>query len=304
MTHRRTHTMRAGELVATFFPEDGMLGMSLMHRGEEILRLVDDIEGAAAVGRSIGIPLNHPWANRLSGPRFEVAGREVVLDPGSPWLLKDWNDIIIHGVPWSKLTWQLIEADGTSLLGRLAWNRPELLEIFPFEHDIEMRATLDEHAITVATTIVATGDVPVPVSFGFHPYVGLPGLPRDEWRITLPAMDAIVLDERLLPTGRREPLPPLDEPLAQMDFDHGFALHGNPVAMSIEGAGRRVSVEFVEGFPYAQIYAPPGHDYISLEPMTAPTNALITHEDLRLVRPGERFTAVFRIRVEALAHER
>lgn len=81
-------------------------------------------------------------------------------------------------------------------------------------------------------------------------------------------------------------------------------MRGNPATMSIEGAGRRVSVEFVEGFPYAQIYAPPGHDYISLEPMTAPTNALITHEDLRLVTPGERFTAVFRIRVESLAHER
>lgn len=207
MTRRHTHTMRAGELVATFFPEDGMLGVSLAHRGEEILRLVDDIEGAAAVGRSIGIPLNHPWANRLSGPRFAAAGREVELDPDSPWLLKDWNDIIIHGVPWSKLTWQPLDAGDTSLTGRLAWNRPELLEFFPFEHAVEMRASLDERAITVATTIIATGDMPVPVSFGFHPYVGLPGLPRDRWRITLPEMDSIVLDERLLPTGERRPLP-------------------------------------------------------------------------------------------------
>ena len=70
--------------------------------------------------------------------------------------------------------------------------------------------------------------------------------------------------------------------------------------MSIAGAGRRVSVDFLSGYPYAQIYAPPGHDYISLEPMTAPTNALVSGEGLQLVRPGERFEATFRLRVEAM----
>lgn len=291
------HTMRAGDLTATFLPECGMLGVSLTHGGEEILRLVDDLDAAAAEGRSIGIPINHPWANRLRGTRYCAAGRTVDLDPQNPLLLRDWNGTIIHGLPWSKLRWTRREADATSLSSDLDWSAPELLAVFPFPHRLRMRAALTPGALHVETTLTAAGDVPVPVSFGFHPYIAIPGLPRGQWRITLPAMESIVLDSRLLPTGRREAFPALDGPLGEREFDHGFALGGDGATMAIAGNGRRVAVEFTRGFPYAQIYAPAAHDHISLEPMTAPADALTSGEDLRLVAPGESFTAEFRIRV-------
>lgn len=300
MIDARTHTMTAGEFTATFLPERGMLGVSLTHRGEEILRLVDEYDAAMRSGKSIGIPLNHPWANRLSGPEYRAAGRKVELDPESPLLQRDWNDIIIHGVPWSRLTWHEVESSGTRLTSRLDWDRPDLLEVFPYEHRVEMTASLDGAGLTVETSIIASGKDAVPVSFGFHPYVAVPGLPRDEWHLVLPPMQVIVLDELLLPVGERRPFAGHDGKLGDLDFDHGFAFESEPATMSIAGNGRRVSVDFVSGYPYAQIYAPPSHDHISLEPMTAPANALISGEDLRVVAPGERFSAVFRIRVEAL----
>lgn len=293
----RRHTMHAGALAATFLPERGMLGVSLTHRDEEILRLVDDLDAAAAEGRSVGIPINHPWANRLRGTRYCAVGRTVDLDPQNPLLLRDWNGTIIHGLPWSKLDWVQREADATSLVSELDWSAPELLAVFPYPHRLRMRAVLSADALAVETTLTATGDTPVPVSFGFHPYIAVPGLPRQQWRITLPAMESIVLDGRLLPTGRREPFPALDEPLGERDFDHGFALGGEGATMAIAGNGRRIAVEFLRGFPYAQIYAPAAHDHISLEPMTAPADALTSGEDLRLVAPGESFRAEFRIRV-------
>jgi aldose 1-epimerase len=295
----RTHTMAAGDLVAVFRPEQGMLCSSLKHRGEEILRRVDEMDEALATGMSIGIPLNYPWANRLRGTRYDFDGREVELDPASPLLMKDWNDVIIHGVPWTKLEWQVEDAGERRLRSRLRWNRPELLALFPFEHDVEMTAALDGLGLTIETAVVANAGMRVPVSFGFHPYIGIPGLRRTQWQLTLPAMQGIVLDERLLPVGERTELPPYEDRLADLDFDHGFAFTGDSPTMSIAGNGRRVSVDFLENFPYAQIYAPPGHDYISLEPMTAPTDALRSHEDLPAVAPGERFAATFRLRVEA-----
>ncbi len=63
-------------------------------------------------------------------------------------------------------------------------------------------------------------------------------------------------------------------------------------------------MEFLEGFPYAQIYAPPAHDYISLEPMTAPANALVTGEGLSVARAGSAYRAVFRITVGAETEDR
>jgi len=42
-------------------------------------------------------------------------------------------------------------------------------------------------------------------------------------------------------------------------------------------------------------YAPPGEPFICFEPMTAPTNALVTGAGVAAVRPGDRFSARFSI---------
>ena len=49
---------------------------------------------------------------------------------------------------------------------------------FPFRHSVEMTATLLSANLTIETPIIALDTVPV--SFGFHPYFGIPGLPRDQ----------------------------------------------------------------------------------------------------------------------------
>ena len=293
----RTHTLRAGELTASFLPDFGMLGTSLRHRGEELLRFPVDMAAAVRDGTWLGIPLNYPFANRLQGTGYTALGRRVQLDPESPWLITDWNGTILHGVRWALLEWRQVDAGESYVVSRMAWDRPELLAVFPFRHEVEMRATLDEDGLTIETTVHANGGEDVPVSFGFHPYFGLPGLPRDRWRLTLPHMQAMVLDELLIPIGEREDFPAYDHRLADLDFDHGFAFTGGERRMSIAGAGRRITVEFLEGFPYAQIFAPPAHDYIALEPMTAPANALVTGEDLPIARAGGSYRAVFRIAV-------
>jgi galactose mutarotase-like enzyme len=163
-----------------------------------------------------------------------------------------------------------------------------------------MTVWLDALALTFETTLIAGDDAPVPASFGFHPYVGIPGLPRDEWRLSLPAMQRLELDARGIPTGRDAAFPGLDAPLAGLAFDDAYAAPDERMSLSIAGAGRRIAVEFVEGYRYAQVYAPMGRDFIALEPMVATTNALNSGRGLRLVPPGTRFRAVFRIRVASL----
>ena len=54
---------------------------------------------------------------------------------------------------------------------------------------------------------------------------------------------------------------------------------------------------FVEGYPYAQVYAPADDDVVALEPMTAPTNALVSGTDLRVLEPGEEHGATFTVEV-------
>ncbi len=139
----------------------------------------------------------------------------------------------------------------------------------------------------------------VPAAFGFHPYLGIPELPRAAWRLELPAMQKLVLDGRGIPTGEEVPFDPVDAPLGERAFDDGFALLDERSSLSLAGGGRRISVEFITGYRYAQVFAPPDKDYVALEPMVGPTNTLATGRGLRIVRPGEQFRAAFRIRVAA-----
>ena len=167
--------LAAGELEATILPSYGMLVASFKHRGVELLRRIDDLDAAAAKGSTAGIPLLYPWANRIDGLRYRAAGREVMLDPRSPLLHFDGNGLPIHGVPWAQLAWQVMKATPSTIGARLDW-AGDLLSVFPFPHLIEMVVGLDP-GLAVGVTVIAKDD-PVPVSFGFHPYFGLSGLPR------------------------------------------------------------------------------------------------------------------------------
>ena len=197
---RSARTLIAGDLEAVFLPGYGMLCASLRHRGEEILRRVEDLETGAARGSTAGIPLLHPWANRLAESRYSAAGRDVELDPSSPLLHFDEDGLPIHGVPWSRLAWEVTENRQDSLVARLDWTRGELLAVFPYRHQMQLAATLRPNDLTFETTLNADTNGPVPVSFGFHPYLGLPELPRAQWRLTLPRMRKLVLDRQGIPT--------------------------------------------------------------------------------------------------------
>jgi aldose 1-epimerase len=287
----------AGNLDGIFLPGRGMLGASLRHRGEELLRRVEDLAASAAKGSTAGIPLLHPWANRLGAPHYEAAGRKVILDPSSPLLHLDGNGLPMHGIGWPLLAWEVHEAKPERIVARLQWNRAELLAVFPYRHHLEMAVTLRPGRLVVETTLVPGSDGPVPVSFGFHPYFGIPGLPRAEWRLTLPAMRRVICDQRGIPSGGEEAVGAFDAELGESSFDDGFVVLEEHPAFSLAGAGRRITVEFVAGYRYAQIFAPKDKSYVAIEPMTAATNALESGRGLRLVEPGDEFRAAFAVSV-------
>jgi galactose mutarotase-like enzyme len=275
--------LRAGPLEAVFLPEQGMTCTSLRHRGEELLH-----------GK--GIPLLHPWANRLDGLRYAAAGRAVQLDRASSLLRFDANALPLHGV--AGLAWQVVVSTAGQLRARLAWTQPERLAVFPFPHLMELAASLDARGLTLETTLVAGREGPVPVSFGFHPNFALPGVPRARWRLGLPGMRRLALDPRLIPTGDEAPFAPFDGELGAQTFDDGFRLLASQSAFHLRGGGRAITVEFLEGFPYLQLYAPPEPEQVSIEPMTAPTAALSSGRGLALVAPGERYRTAFRVTID------
>jgi galactose mutarotase-like enzyme len=112
-------------------------------------------------------------------------------------------------------------------------------------------------------------------------------------------MRTLNLDRRGIPTGEEAPFGGFDAELGELDFDDGFALMEEKALFSITGADRRIGIELLGGYRYAQVFAPKDQSYIALEPMTAPTSALTTGRGLRVVEPGGRFQAIFRISIDA-----
>ena len=107
-----------------------------------------------------------------------------------------------------------------------------------------------------------------------------------------------MLDDNLVPTGATETPAFRHGVLEDRSLDDGYELPERPRPFTVTAAGRTLGVEFLEGYTHAQVFAPAGHELICFEPMTAPSNALISHDGLRLAPPGEPFTAAFRIFVD------
>jgi galactose mutarotase-like enzyme len=289
-----------GDLSATFVPQLGMIGASLTHDGEELLGQRNGLPAYETRGSTMGIPLLHPWANRLSGFQYEVAGKHVTIDPGSPLVKLDENGLPIHGLVNASPYWRTEQhTDLGTLTATLDFGaHPELLEAFPFPHELTIEAALQPDRLTLTTTMTA-GTEPVPVSFGFHPYLTLPDVPRADWQIELPVEQHLILDEHSIPTGTSEPAEQQSGPLGDRTFDDGYAqVSGDPPTFVLAGDGRRIALSFDEGYHYAQVFAPGGQDLICFEPMTAATNALVAGgPGLQILAPGEQRRATFSIAV-------
>lgn len=291
-----------GGVVATFVPEAGMIGCSLRHRGEELLGQRAGLRRYVEARSTMGIPFLHPWANRLGTDRFELGGREVDLNLPDLPLKRDDNGLPIHGLLGAAPGWRLERhaehEDGGVLAASFDFGAyPHLLDAFPFPHRVEIEATLAGAELTIATTVAAGGEVAVPVSFGFHPYLRLPGVERAEWVLEAPVRERLPLDGQGLPTGEREAAAIETGPLGFRTYDDAYLAPAEGAPFVLSGGGRRLELRLGEGYPFTQVYAPADTDAVAIEPMTAPTNALVCGSGLRWVEPGERFQARFSISV-------
>jgi galactose mutarotase-like enzyme len=280
-----------------------MICCSLKHRGEELLGQRNGLRAYVESYSTMGIPFLHPWANRLGGDRFELAGRQVDLTlPGLP-LKREEHGLPIHGLLSAARGWRVTRHAELDSGGALAATfdfaaYPHLLEAFPFPHLVEIEATLVEGSLEIQTSVAATGNSAVPVSFGFHPYLVLPGVPRAEWVLEAPVHERVALDDRGLPTGEREPTAIETGPLGDRTYDDAFLAPPPGTAFALAGPDRRVELRMDSGYPFTQIYAPTDLDAVAIEPMTAPADALRTAgPDLTFVPPGETLSASFSISV-------
>jgi galactose mutarotase-like enzyme len=291
-----------GGIEAVFAPGAGMIGCSLCHRGEELLGQRGGLQRYVEAGKTMGIPLLYPWANRLGGRRFEVAGGEVDLDLPGLHLATDAAGLPMHGLLAGAAGWEVERHEASGDGGVLAacfdfTAQPLLLEAFPFPHKLRLEATLAGAELTITTSVRPSRETSVPVAFGFHPYLRLPGVARGEWEVEIPVRERLLLDERMLPSGKVEPIAIEPGPLGERTFDDAFQAPPGGEPFVLAGGGRRLELRFDHGYPFAQVYAPGDDEVIAFEPMTAPADALRSGRELSLVAPGDTAAASFTLSI-------
>ena len=199
----------ASALEATFVPGAGMLCSSLRHRGEELLA---QNAGVAAYARGA-----RRWASRCCTRGRTASRASTTAPPGAACAFRtislacalDQNGLPIHGVVAGLMAWEPTPADDRdrsrdALAAHFSWSdaRPELFEVFPFRHELHYEAALRDGILEIEVTVDACGQDPVPLSFGFHPYLSPPGAARERLLVELPAMRPLALDAQQIPIGR------------------------------------------------------------------------------------------------------
>src|SRR3954471_7565108 len=170
-----------------------MLVTSLRHHGEELLGQRADAQTFVHSGKTTGSPLLYPWANRLSTAHFKLDGQTVDVSAAR----QDAFGSPMHGLPEARHGWVVEERHGDLVSATKRWNDRG----FPFAHELRVEHRLTADALITTTEV--EGDVPV--AFGWHPFLRLPGEPRADWRVQLGAATTLELDDHMLPTGGRAP---------------------------------------------------------------------------------------------------
>jgi aldose 1-epimerase len=281
-------TLEAGELTATFLPAVGMTGVSLRFRGREHLALPGGV-GHLRAGGTGGLPLLAPWANRLASRRYRAAG--VVVDLGGLPLVTDDHGLPIHGLLVGASGWRVERCDVRGRTARLRASIDVDAPAFPFPHRLELLVTARDRELGVETTVIPTGRRRVPIAFGWHPYLRVPGVPRGRWRLRLPTRRHLALDSLGIPTGAETVERAEAAPIGRRTFDDLYAL-GREHRLAFETDDATIEMRSDRAYPYAQVWVPAGRSFAALEPMTAPTNALASGTT-PLVAPRDSYTARF-----------
>jgi galactose mutarotase-like enzyme len=292
-----TLTDPSSPLTATFVPVAGMIGTSLRDGDDEYLGQRRGIDAYVTSGKTMGIPILYPWANRLSASKYGINGAVVTLTAGTGGVRTDEHGVPIHGVLSAYPGWLVIHRSENRLTAVLDYGgKPRLLASFPFPHVLTQDITLADRTLTIETTVMPTTAASVPLCFGYHPYFTIPGVPREEWQLTTPDMRHLPVDNWGIPTGVQEEWTGRTEPLGNSVYDDGFDKVAAGSTFTLAGGDRRLDVTFEKGYPATQIFAPSSDDVVCVEPMAAPTDAL-RRGNYRFAIAGKPETSRFSIKV-------
>jgi aldose 1-epimerase len=232
-----------------------------------------------------------PYSNRVAWRKLLWDGKEYNLPQNfGP------EPHTIHGVGWER-AWTVEAASATQAV--LAY-RHVADASWPFAFDSRQTFTLRGDVLELQLSITNRADVAAPVGLGWHPYFAKSA----QSRLRFAAQGRWEMDADKLPS-RRLANPGLDCDCSTLDVDHCF--DGWNGQLQLEEANLRITLS--SDLDCLVVFTTPERDSIAIEPVSHVNNALaLAHQTgvspeslgMRVLQPGETFSASMRIQVESL----
>ncbi len=235
-----------------------------------------------------------PYCNRLRNGRFHFDGVQVNLPRNTPTSAHP-----LHGTGWLA-PWQVLASDSRQAI--LEFTYPGGDWPFPFVAQQDIQLAPDR--VTVRMSVRNTGNRPMPLGFGHHPY-----FPHRPGTVVQTEVSHIWAgDHEVMPTGLEQPpfLTTLREGalLADLVLDNNFVGWSRRATVRWPDRGTAVTMTSEAPFDYFVLYSPAGKDHFCMEPVSNCTDWLNLEGYPQAVlggqvlAPGETVTGGFELRLE------
>ena len=284
-------------------PEMGGSIAAFTFDGRPVLRPTPDAAIAECdVRRAACYPLV-PYSNRIRDARLRFGDRDYALARNF-----GTHPHAIHGVGWQR-PWSVAAASRDHARLTLHHDaRGESAAAWPWPFDAVQAFDLAEGGkgdavlMTATLTLVNAGSAPFPFGLGFHPFfvkdqaTRLGFVADTVWR-----NDATQLPQQQVAIPPEWQFDP-PHPLAAIVIDNVFT-GWRGLATIAAPAGPTTALTADRALGFLVVYAPPGSDFVAVEPVTHETDAFnrvaagASGTGMRVLPPGLAFSCTMRIAV-------
>jgi aldose 1-epimerase len=305
-------TIEAQNEAACFVPAIGCGCLSYRVGSVELIWGAPSADALAAKPHSSGIPILFPWPGRIDRARFSW-NRRLHLMPAN----EAARGHAIHGLVCGR-PFRLVKRGPYYFKCELdSASDPGLAAIWPYPFRLELDYEIGD-GLRLKASATNAGSAPMPFGFGTHPYFRAPLGPRSTraaMRIELNSPLRRILDDRMIPTGRNEPVS------GKYDLRSGRQLDGESYddifsapPLQADGAARArlvdpelklaIEVKTDAGFRDWVVFAPTDRPAVSLEPYTCTPDAFNLagrgiDAGARELAPGATWQGAIEIRLTA-----
>jgi aldose 1-epimerase len=249
--------------------------------------------------RSFKGPKLSPFPCRIPDGVYHFEGREYRFGR----LFSDGT--AIHGLLYDKpFTVSAEDTNGAATVA-MEYDYNEVDPGYPFRYQCLVRYELHPgNDLEVTTTVTNTGNAPIPIADGWHPYWRLGGC-ADDWQLQFHSEAIVDFDERLVPTGGLSQYNTFAgiRTLGDTFLDNCFVLKPELVSAACElynpATGLRVAFFPDSTYPYLQIYTPPTRDSIAVENLSGAPDCFNNNMGIIHLRPAHSqiFTVRYKVSV-------